>query len=186
MKRFICILFAILLLCGCSSGDTQMDTALKMRKALLDSDGCTFTAVVVADYTDSTYTFSLECNVSAAGDLSFSVSDPNTIAGISGTVSGEGGALCFDEEVLAFETIAQGRITPVSAPWVLIKTLRSGYISACGRDEEYIHLQIDDSYREEALKLDIWLDRQNCPVRAEIFWQQQRVIGMDVRNFTFL
>lgn len=186
MKRIACIYLVLILLCGCSSGDSQMDTALKMRKTLLESSGCAFTAVVCADFTGSTYTFSLDCNASAEGDLSFSVSDPDTIAGISGTVSGEGGTLCFDEEVLAFETIAQGRLTPVSAPWVLVKTLRSGYISACGEDGEYIRLRIDDSYAEDALQLDIWIDRQNCPVRADIYWQQQRLIAMDVRNFTYL
>ena len=186
MKRLVYIVLAIVLLCGCSSGDSEMDTALKMRKMLLESSGCTFTCVVCADFTDSTYTFSLACNASQSGDLSFSVSDPETIAGISGTVSANGGALCFDDEVLAFETLAQGRITPVSAPWLLVKSLRSGYISACGQDGEYIHLRIDDSYAEDALQLDIWLDQTYCPVRAELFWQQQRIIAMDVKNFIYL
>lgn len=162
-----------------------MNTALKMRNKLLDSD-CTFTSVIYADFTDSTYTFSMACKAANDGTLSFTVSDPETIAGISGTVSGEKGELVFDNEVLAFEPIAQGRLTPVIAPWIFIRTLRSGYISACGNDGELTRLQIDDSYAEDALHLDIWIDEQNIPVRAEILWKQQRVITMDVRNFIYV
>lgn len=186
MKRLLCLLLAFLFLSGCSSGDAEMDAALKMRKALLDSNGCTFTSVICADFTDSTYTFSVACTAANDGTLTFTVSDPDTIAGISGMISGETGQLIFDEEILAFETIAQGRISPVSAPWLMIKTLRSGYISACGKDEGYTRLQIDDSYAQDALHLDIWLDSQNIPVRAEILWKQQRVITMDVRYFTYV
>ena len=118
--------------------------------------------------------------------MTFTVQQPEAIAGITGTVSATGGKLTFDKEALAFEWMADGQITPVAAPWVLMHTLRSGYLTSCGREGEILRMAIDDSYADDALHLDIWLDEQDLPKYAEILWQGRRILSIKVKNFQFV
>lgn len=186
MKRVLTVFVMLFLLCGCEKYNDDLSRAMEMREQILNSKGCTFDAVITADYGDSIYTFSMACQTDSEGNLKFTVTDPQSISGITGTVTQQGGHLTFDSQVLAFEMLADGQVTPVSAPWLLMKTLRSGYLSACGRDEDNLRIAIDDSYADNALHLDIWINSQDIPVRGEILWAGQRVVSLEVRNFSYL
>lgn len=186
MKRLFAVFIVLLLFTGCKNSNSEINRVMTMRQQLLNSNGCTFDAVITADYGDQIYTFQMACETTKEGDLTFTVTDPQTISGIGGTISQKGGNLTFDDKVLAFEMLADGQVTPVSAPWLFIRTLRSGYLSACGEDGEHLRVAIDDSYEDNALHLDIWFDSQNTPVRGEILWQGQRVVSLEVRNFSYL
>ena len=186
MKRALAVIVAVLILAGCAGSDDEMSRAIAFREKLLKSAGCMFEATVTADYGEKLYTFTLACQTDSLGNLDFTVSEPESIAGIQGNIRVDGGHLTFDDKALAFETMADGMISPVSAPWVLINTLRSGYLSACGTDGEHLKLLLDDSYQEEALRLDVWLDSQDRPVRTEILWNGSRVLSVDVKNFEYL
>ena len=186
MKRIAVVLCVLLLLTGCAGTQEQLDRAMALRSKLLAASGCSFDAVVTADYGDLSYTFSMNCQGDDQGNLQFSVTEPETIAGISGTVSATGGKLTFDEKALTFGLRADGLVSPVSAPWVLLKTLRSGYLTSCGQEGEYLRLSIDDSYAEDALHLDIWLGEGDLPIQSDIYWQGRRLLSVKVENFTFL
>ena len=81
--------------------------------------------------------------------------------------------------------MADGQVTPVSAPWLLIKTLRGGYLKACAPSDGGIEISIDDSYEEDALHLRI-CTAGDVPASGEIFWQGRRVLTLTVENFAFL
>lgn len=186
MRKGILFILLIVMLSGCRQNGGQMKEALEIRQRLLNSKGCQFETVITADYGDKIYTFSLDCTVDKEGTLTFAVKEPETIADITGTISKNGGALTFDGKALAFETIADGHVTPVTAPWLLIKTLRSGYITAAGDDGEQLRLTVDDSYAENDLTMDIWISSKNVPVRGEILWQGKRILTLDVKRFVYL
>ena len=186
MKRLLAIVVLFLFLPGCSRADDSLSRAISLREKVLYASGCCFDAIITADYKDYVYTFSLNCEVDNKGNLKFTVTDPETISGISGTVSDAGGTLTFDNNALAFDVLADGQITPVSAPWHFMNTLRGGYFSACGDDGEYLRISADDSYEGETLHFDIWLDENDLPLRGEILWQGRRIISLDVRNFRFV
>lgn len=177
----ICLLFA-----GCGETEGELDRVMGLRAKLLAGDGCTFASEITADYGDRLSTFAMDCLSNEHGGISFTVEEPQTIAGITGTLSAEGGKLTFDEEALAFPLLADGQVTPVSAPWLLMKTLRGGYVTACGMDGELLRVSIDDSYEEDALHVDIWLDGSDVPRRAEFVWQERRILSMTVENFEIL
>ena len=128
----------------------------------------------------------MECRSDVQGNLQFTVTEPETIAGISGTVAKGSGKLSFDDQVLAFDILADGLISPVSGPWVMVETLRGGYLTSCSQEGELLRVAIDDSYAENALHLDVWIDGSDIPQRCEIYWQGRRLLSMDVKNFTFL
>ncbi len=185
MKRMLACLCLLLLLCGCSEENADVSRGMVLRTKLL-AQGVQFDTEITADYGDKTYTFSAQCSADANGNLTFTVTKPDAISGICGTVSAAGGKLTFDGKALAFPLLADGQITPVSAPYVLLKTLRSGYLTSGTAEGELYRLAIDDSYADDALHLDIWLDDQNIPVRGEILWQGRRILSLTVKNFCFV
>lgn len=182
MKRVIMSVLLLLFLCGCS-GDSEMQRALDFRTEMEKAKLCTFDAVVSADYGDAIYTFQMQCRSESADELIFSVTDPTSISGISGKISGTEAFLTFDDHVLSFPPLADGQVTPVTAPWLFYQTLRSGYIVSCEKDGEDIRLIIDDSYQENPIRLDIWLDAECVPTHCDILYSGKRILSLDVRNF---
>lgn len=185
MKRIV-ILLLCLMLCGCRAADGAMDRGLALRGSLLQSSGCEMDVTVTADYGDKTYTFAVGCQFDAHGKLSFTVTSPETISGISGTVDAEGGNLTFDDVALAFPLLADEQLSPISAPWVFMKTLRGGYITAAGEIDRSVRLIIDDRYEEDALTLHIWLDGEGNPSLGEIYHNGRRILTVEVNTFHIL
>lgn len=185
MKRIALFLILAVLLTGCSGRNDQMDRALALRTRVQQGE-VTFDVELTADYGEKTYDFAMTCKGDAQGNLSFTVTAPETIAGIGGNISKGTGKFTFDDAVLAFEILADGLISPVSGPWVMMKALQSGYLTSCGAEGSGLRLSIDDSYREKALHLDIWLNDEEIPQRCEIYWEGRRLLTMNVKNFVFL
>ena len=186
MKMCAVILVLFLLFSGCSGPPSEMEIGMELRSKLLQASGCSFDAVITADYGDKIHTFTMQCSGDAKGDLSFTVTEPETISGISGKLSGDGGNLTFGDTALHFDLLAEEQLSPVSAPWILLKTLRSGYITSVCTEGDSIRLSIDDSYEADALQLDIWLDLQELPARAEIMYDGRRILSVAVANFQIL
>ena len=186
MKRIFLLLLVAIMLCGCQSEQSSLSPALKLRSAISESQGCSFTAKITADYGEEYYTFTVFCQYDAQDQLTFDVKEPETISGITGVVTGEKGEITFDGKALAFATLADGYLSPVSSPWVMIHSLESGYLTSCGKDEQYYRVAVDDSYEDDALHLDVWLDEGSMPVRCEILYKGRRYLTIDVREFVFL
>ena len=183
MKKFAAWIMVLVILSGCTGRRKEMDRAMTLRANLLGSEGCVFTAHIFADYGDSFHEFTLYCEGDNEGDLCFRVEAPDSISGITGRFRGKEGALTFDDAVLAFPLLADEQITPVSAPWIFLKTLLGGYLTACGQADGYLHLTINDSYEEDALQLEIWLDEDNVPVQTEILHDGRRIVTMEIEGF---
>ena len=185
MKITAAVVLIACLLSGCQAKDHSLEEAMELRTQILNAEKCSFQAVVTADYGDDLYTFQMECEADSAGNLSFTVIDPETIRGITGHISQDSAGLTFDDKVLAFQTIADGLVTPVTAPWLFMKTLRSGYLKDVAETEQGFEISIDDSYAEESLQLRI-RTAGDLPAFAEIFWQGRRILTVSVENFSFL
>ena len=181
MKRILCLVL-VCLLCGCGRKDDALDRALAMRMRL-QGDACSFSCTVTADYGEKIHVFSMECTADVSGDMTFEVLTPESISGITGVVSQSQGKLTFDDKALAFELLADGQFSPVSAPWILIRTLRGGYLTSCTETDYGMLLCIDDSYEADPLRLDVRMDRDGNPISAEILWQGRRILSMEIENF---
>ena len=183
MKQVCCLLMVILLLTGCAGENKPLTEAMQVRDRLLSASQCSFQASVTADYGDSMYTFSMDCCADQTGMIQFEIKKPETIAGIKGTISDKGGAVSFEDTALYFDLITDDQLTPASAPWIFLKTLRSGYISAVCMEGELLHITADDSYEEDSLTLDIWLSVEKVPVRADILYDGKRILSLEIENF---
>lgn len=176
----------VLLFSGCASNNKPLEQGMEFRSRLLSAQGCQFSAVITADYGDEVYTFSTDCRADSTGEIAFCVSQPETLSGISGTVSDTGGTLTFEDTALCFPLLADDQLSPVSAPWIFLKTLRSGCLTSACMEEEWLRLCVDDSYQEDALRLDIWMNEERMPVRSDILYDGKRILSLEIENFVFL
>lgn len=185
MKRLLCVVVLVVSLLGCGNNE-GLDKGLQLRNAVLQGDGCTFSCVITADYGEKQYAFSESCEADSTGNLTFQVIAPESIGGIAGNVDGTGGKLTFDEQVLAFPLLADGLLTPVSAPWFFLHSLTSGYISACEDDSDGIRVVIQDSHGQVSVETHIYCNNDNAPYFAEIFWEGRRIVSLQINEFTIL
>ena len=183
MKKLAALMLILATLTGCSKTKDMLDKAMTLRADLLACESCTFDASITADYGDEIHTFGMHCVGDNDGNLEFTVTKPESIAGITGVIAAGEGKLTFDDQGVAFPLLAEGQVTPISGPWILMKTLMGGYLTACNEEEELIHLMIRDSYEDDALDLEIWLDGESHPVQTEIGYEGRRILTMEIENF---
>ena len=186
MNRICWLLSLLLLLQGCSSENRELESAMKFRESLLAAQSCSFVAEVTADYGDSLNQFRMGCRSDSSRKTEFEVLAPETIAGIKGNISYSGGELTFDDTALYFDLLTDDQLSPVSAPWIFLKALRSGYITSVCREESFLRVTVDDSYESDALTLDVWFKEDRVPVRADIFWDNRKILSLTVENFAIL
>ena len=182
MKRITAVFLTLLLLSGCTGKRDELDRAMKLRASLLGCLGCSFDVTVTADYGDEIHEFAMNCEADGRGNVSFTVTQPESIAGITGEISSGEGKLTFDDTVLQFPLLADDQVTPVSGPWILMKTLLGGYLTAANQEDDLLHLTIDDSYEDDALQMEIWLNGEDMPVCGEILYDGRRIVTMTVEN----
>ena len=186
MKRLFVVFMVLSILGGCGFGQEALDGALLFREKLLQAEKCEFTCDISADYGDEIHTFTLVCATDRDGDVMFSVLEPKSISEISGRISALGGSLTFDDAVLGFPLLADNTLSPVSAPWILINSLRNGYMVSCGKEADGMRLRVNDSYEDDALVLDICFDAYMTPRYAEIFWSGRRILTVNIEKFEML
>lgn len=180
---FPCLLF---LLSGCdkASGDA-LDEALSFR-ARAQTQPCSFQAEITADYGTHLSTFTLDCTADPDGGLGFTVTEPESIAGITGTVDSTSGNLTFDDAALGFPLLAGPRLSPAAAPEVLLTAWRSGFISTCGWEADNLRLTIDTLLDSKTLRTETWLDRENLlPICAELCYNGEDVLTIRFAQFQF-
>ena len=158
---------------------------MAFREELLCAKGCSFSAVVTADYGDMQHTFTMDCQGDSAGNVTFKIKEPSSIAGIQGKIDSAGGKISFEDQYLYFPLLTDDLLTPASAPWIFLKTLRSGYITSVCTEGEMLHISVNDSYEDDALYLDIWL-LDSKPIRADILHDGKRILSVQVEHFAFL
>ena len=180
--KIIALLLAVLLLCGCNGENPELNRAMALRAELLTSS-VTFDAEITADYGSEIHTFSGYCEGDSQGNLGFRVTAPESIAEITGRIDAGEGKLTYRDTVLAFPLLAEDQLNPVSSPWIFYTTLRGGYLTAAGMEDDLLRLTIDDSYEEDALTVDIWIDENDNPVRAEILYDGRRILTLTIKNF---
>ena len=183
--KIIALLLMGLLLGGCGRENGELNRAMAFRAKLLPAS-VSFDAEITADYGNEVHIFSVYCEGDSKGNLGFQVTAPETIADITGRIEGGEGKLTYRDTVLAFPLLAEDQLSPVSAPWIFYTALRGGYLTSVGMEDSLLRLTIDDSYEEDALTVDIWLEESDVPVRAEILHGGRRILTLVIKNFQLL
>lgn len=186
MKRIAGLLLFVLMLTGCVGAEEELERVMKFRASLLSGMGCAFDTTITADYQDVSYTFQLKCRSDKNGNVSFSVLTPESISGITGSIDANGGQITFDGKALAFETLVDEQLSPITAPWLMMKVLRGGYITSCTNEDAKLRVSLSDGYEMDTLKSEVWLDEENHPVYMEFIWEERRILSIEVKDFEIL
>ncbi len=176
----------LVMLAGCAGENEEINRVMALRAKLLGSEGCSFAAEITADYGDSIYTFDVHCQGDSQGNLTFQVMEPESISGVTGRITAGVGALTFDDVAVEFPLLADDQVTPVSGPWIFLKTLLGGYLTSCGDEGENLRVTIRDSYEEEAFQMDIWINEEDMPIHAEILYDGRRILTMEIDDFEIM
>ena len=174
----------LLFFVGCSARQTPIQQALDFRTALLETESCSFRAAVTADYGDRFYQFTLNSHTDTQ-NTELEVVEPEAIAGIRATVDTTGTTVSFDDAVLEFGKLANGFVSPVTVPWLLVQCWRQSYIDCSGPDGELERVTYLHGYEDGQLAIDTWLDSSGVPVRAEIFYEGRRCITVEITDFRY-
>ena len=84
---------------------------------------------------------------------------------------------------LFFPLLADGQLSPVSAPWLFLRVLRGGNLLSQGAEGELTRLTFRDGFREEDLLADVWLNADGIPVRAEFLHKGSKILSVDLPSF---
>ena len=184
-KKLLCCVVMCIVLSGCQSQTSPTQGALDLRTALLEAGGCSFRAVIGADYGDRVYSFTVSCEYDTDGITELTVLQPEEIAGISAQISDSSTIVEFEDIALDFGKMANGAVSPVKACSVLGRCWSTSYISCGGSDGDLERITYLDGYEEQELTVDTWLDNSAVPVYAEISYDGTRCLTLQLSDFEF-
>ena len=171
-----------LLLCGCGGQNTAMQTALKLRTALLER-GCSFTAEIEAHLADGTAEFTLSCECGPDGTTELEVRAPESVAGIEATVQPDGQNVRFDDVGLDFGLLADGQLAPMAIPQLLYRCWTGEYIREAGKDKEYYSVVYLSGYGDRELAVEQWLSTDGTPMYADLWFGIDNAASVSIRDF---
>lgn len=162
-----------------------MQQALDFRTQLLNAEAVRFRADVTADYEDHVYTFSLDCSYSD-GAAAVTVSEPQTLAGITAEVSEDGTKIQFGDTAVDFGTLAGGRLAPMAAGYLLGKSWTGEYISAAGEENGRLRMTVLSGYGDDELTVDTWFSPDTgVPEYCEISYEGRKVLSAVLSDFSW-
>ena len=163
MRRFsAAILLLLFLLSGCTPQETALSPAIEFRAAL--ANGCRFHAQVSADFGETVASFAMDCETDSDGVLRLTVTEPETLSGITATVKNGGGTITYDGMALAFGLLANGNVIP-------------------GQEDALYRVTYEKDFDEKRLVTDTWFEN-GVPICAEVCYNGQRILKILISSFT--
>jgi len=184
-KKFLFPMLLLLVVSGCQKQSSPTQKALDFRTALMEAGGCSYTAVIGADYGERAYSFSVACTYDTDGTAKMTVLQPEEIAGITAAVSGDGAVVEFQDVALDFGVMADGTVSPMEVCHLLGRCWTGAYIASAGSDGDLERISYLHGYEAEELAVDTWLNAEGAPVYAEVMFENVRCLSVQLTEFRF-
>jgi hypothetical protein len=185
LKRLAALLLCLLLLCGCKGEESALSEALRFRGKLLSSDGCSFRAKILADYGEGVQIFTVDCITDREGQLDLTLREPETLADITAQIRGDSGKITFDGLSLGFPLLAEGLISPVAAPGILVNCWLQEFILSAGTEAERYRASYEKKISNKTLLLDTYFEN-GIPISADLCYNDSRIVSMEISDFRCL
>lgn len=183
MRRWMAVFALLLPLWGCSAQENQLEEALHFRASLTQAGGCSFVGTITADFGDSVEQFTVSCRVSSDATTELTLLEPETLEGVTATVSADGGTVAYDGLMVEFGLLAQGNLIPAAAPAVVAGCWSSAYISSAAHDADGYRVTYERDYEEKRLTVDTFF-KNGLPYYAEVCYNQACVLQLEISNYT--
>lgn len=185
MRRWFAVLtICALLLCGCAGEEDVLEPAIGFRAALLQAGGCSFHAKIEADFGDTVEHFAVDCDYDADGTAKLTLTEPETLAGITASVTERGGRITYDGMSVDFGLLANGNVSPAAAPALTALCWYGEYISAAGWEEDLYRVTYEKDFDEKRLHIDTYF-KNDLPILAEVCYNHQRVLKLEISDFSY-
>lgn len=178
------------LLVGCvpAGMDPAEALALDIRGQYLEAVRCETQAAVTADYGRRVYEFVLDVTWTPE-ETRVTVTQPETVAGITATVQAGESTLEYDGLSLDTGPLDGDGLAPVSAVPALLTAAAEGFITQCRMEPEGSLLRVDCGDPEGApgtgRQITLWFDKESGDLRrGEILVDGFRVISCEFLTFT--
>ena len=171
------------LLCGCAREESVLEPAIEFRAALLQAGGCSFRAKIEADFGDRVEIFTVDCDLSEDGTARLTLIEPETLAGITATVTDRGGKITYDGMSVDFGLLANGNVIPAAAPALTALCWQGEYISAAGTEEDVYRVTYEKDFDEKRLQIDTYF-KNDLPFFAEVCYNNQRILKLDISGYS--
>lgn len=185
LAAVLMMLLCLLTACGGKENDI-LQAPMDFRAQLLQSGGCRFTAVLIAEDDSESYEFKTDCSCFTDGSAEISVTAPESIAGICASLSADRDVLQFDGMAVGFSDLAGGRVSPVGAPQLLASCWAGDYIRSVGTEDGLQRVSYEHGYDEAQLIIDCWFDEKNIPIYGEICYNNKTVLKTAISDFSFI
>jgi hypothetical protein len=176
-------LLACLVFTGCGK-EGGVSGAIEFRAQLVRAGGCSFTAEVTADFGDEVYAFTLQCESDADGTTDITIIQPETLAGITATVTDSGGQITYDGMAVDFGLLASGDVIPAAAPAIVVSCWGQEYIESAGPEEGLERVTYTKGFDDKQLTADTWFEN-GVPICAELCYNGQRILKLTITDFQF-
>ena len=183
MRRLLAVAVLICLLAGCAGEESLLSHAIKFRADLVQAGGCSFTAEITADYGDTVQIFTATCETDATGVTRLTILKPETLTGITATVTDEGGTITYDGMELEFGLLANGNVIPAAAPCLLVSCWSKAYIASAGQEETRYRASYQKDFDKKMLIVDTYFEK-GIPICAEVCYNDSRILKIMISEFS--
>ena len=188
MKKFISVFcLALVLMSACS---TNAKTGADMvREKYAGFTGCKLSVDITADFGNRVSVYSITYE-RAGGQGIITIEKPDEIAGITATITADGGSLSYDGLILETGKLAGTALTPIDAVPTMLDTWASGYMTDAGterlRNIKCRRLTYRTTIDEAVVEQHAWFDEETLnPVHAETLVDGVMVIACDFTRAEF-
>ena len=187
MKRYAAMLICLAaLLSGCAA--EQTDTrAEDLQRKYAAMDGYAATVELTTAERDESTRYRLDVK-SEGGETRVTVLEPETIAGVSATVSGDALSLVYDGMALSAGGAAT-ELNAVNGTDAVVRAAAEGFIAEHNHerygDADALRLCLETELNGETLHVAVWFDEQDAPLYAEIERDGWVMQYLEFTNFTF-
>lgn len=183
MRRFFAVLTLCALLFGCAGEKDVLEPSIAFRAALLQAGGCSFRAKIEADFGSQIERFAADCDFSTDGTALLTLTEPETLAGLTATVTERGGKITYDGMSVDFGLLANGNVNPAAAPALTALSWSGEYISAAGWEEELYRVTYEKDFAQKRLQIDTYF-KNDLPILAEVCYNNQRILKLEISDFS--
>ena len=187
MKRYAAMLICLAaLLSGCAA--EQTDTrAEDLQRKYAAMDGYAATVELTTAERDESTRYRLDVK-SEGGETRVTVLEPEAIAGVSATVSGDALSLVYDGMALSAGGAAT-ELNAVNGTDAVLRAAAEGFITEQNRerygDADALRLCLETELNGETLHVAVWFDERDAPLYAEIERDGWVMQYLAFTNFTF-
>lgn len=178
------VMVCLFLLSACSGKDSHLNSGIIFRTKLVQQNGCRFQAEITADNGSDVLQFCLNCDADGQGNINFVLTEPETLAGVSGTITENGGKITYDGMSVDFGLLLQDAVAPAAAPALLINSWISGYILWGGEEGEIYQLCCEQELEGHILEVESFF-KNELPFYAEVCYNGSRILEIRINEFQF-